>query len=403
MTQNVRTKLIRLILLTPVLLTLASCLPARTLEPGHAANLDMSPGELFDVEAKMRANPLWIRPVSSGDSFMGGPLAGLEACLDHTVVLLFDKLINGLDVSFVLPGGYYRPVHIDERGVYFQAPKKLVGRSGENVQLFVGGIYIPNEAKRYWSFIQFYIDLPEDSLPTLPISKENLSKLSPVLSLTRNGNFLSDMAKYPADELPMYGAVKRNDKMLEADGEFIRGVVERLGSGEKGSVYLAERGWESYNRDDQGTAIKRFNQAWLLDEKNSQAYYGCALVVSKRGRLQQGIRLMEKALELSPADAAVMSDLAYSYALAGQGYLLDKNLQDLAFLEKSEILFSKASALAPDKSALFAHWAVARYHYGDFTGAWQKVKRARELEGDKEIDGEFLKALQEKMPDPYAK
>ena len=149
--------------------------------------------------------------------------------------------------------------------------------------------------------------------------------------------------------------------------------------------------------------MKRFNQAWLLDPMNPQAYFGFGVIVSKRGRTQQGIALFEKALALAPDDPAIMSDLAHSYSLAGSRYLADRNLIDQGHLEKAEALFTKASTLAKEKPAIHANWAVNRFYRGDLAGAWEKIGRARELGGEKEIDQEFLKALRKRMPDPQAR
>lgn len=87
----------------------------------------------------------------------------------------------------------------------------------------------------------------------------------------------------PSNEQPMFGSVPRTPEMIQADKEFIS-KVERDGySRAQGSDKSVELGWQYLmQKHDLQTAMKRFNQAWLLDPNNGNAYHGMAVIVMER-------------------------------------------------------------------------------------------------------------------------
>jgi hypothetical protein len=113
--------------------------------------------------------------------------------------------------------------------------------------------------------------------------------------------------------------------------------------------------------------------------------------------------MLEKAYELAPDNARLITDLAHGYSLQGRGYLLIKNESHDALLRKAEELFTKASKLEPGYGLLYTNWAVARYYHRDYKGAWEKVQRARELGAEQSLDPTFLRDLRNKLADPYMK
>jgi len=87
----------------------------------------------------------------------------------------------------------------------------------------------------------------------------------------------------PANEQPMYGEVAKTPDMLAADKAFID-QVEGMGySRAGGSDESVKRGMqELMQKHDLTIAMRRFNQAWLLDPDNGDAYHGMAIVVMER-------------------------------------------------------------------------------------------------------------------------
>jgi len=70
----------------------------------------------------------------------------------------------------------------------------------------------------------------------------------------------------PLNERPMYGGIEKSAELKEADRKYINGVKAMGFTLEQGAVEAAKRGWTAMHQGDLKTAMKRFNQAWLLDK-----------------------------------------------------------------------------------------------------------------------------------------
>ncbi|MBU2512161.1 hypothetical protein KJ966_12545 [bacterium] len=82
----------------------------------------------------------------------------------------------------------------------------------------------------------------------------------------------SVLSAHPINELPMYGGVEKTPEQKKLDDEFIKTVTQQNGTREKASENVANLGWKYLRKGDQKTAMKRFNQAWLLNSKNPHAF-----------------------------------------------------------------------------------------------------------------------------------
>lgn len=83
----------------------------------------------------------------------------------------------------------------------------------------------------------------------------------------------------PANLIPMFGGIKKTEPMLKADDKLRSTLTEQGRTPEGGAINSVRLGWRYFSRDhDPATAMKRFNQAWLLDPNNGEAYYGMAVM-----------------------------------------------------------------------------------------------------------------------------
>lgn len=104
--------------------------------------------------------------------------------------------------------------------------------------------------------------------------------------------------------IPMYGNTgsvdRRTDRLKEADEKFIQnatngGQISKVDA----SMYLAiVGGWDYYFQKDYETSMKRFNEAWLLNADNYQAFWGFGLLLMEQQKFDESITMLEKALEL---------------------------------------------------------------------------------------------------------
>lgn len=108
-----------------------------------------------------------------------------------------------------------------------------------------------------------------------------------------------DPSKMADNTHPMYGGPDhvKTPHQLEADEKFIQTVTQGGQSRERASQAVAVGGWQFFNKGDLSTAMKRFNQAWLLDPNNPETYKGFAAILKKQGRMdeaQQIERMIKK-------------------------------------------------------------------------------------------------------------
>jgi hypothetical protein len=118
---------------------------------------------------------------------------------------------------------------------------------------------------------------------------------------------------YPINELPMYGERVKTPAQIRADKAFIKTATKGGKSREDAAEYFAQTGWNSFYKGDQTTAIKRFNQAWLLDPSNQHALWGFAVIAGGRNQIEEAVRFFRIAIENGPENPSLQRD--YKFAL----------------------------------------------------------------------------------------
>ena len=74
----------------------------------------------------------------------------------------------------------------------------------------------------------------------------------------------------------MYGGTDRNadPQLRSADAKLIADTTAEYGSRRQASQAFVESGVQFYQADEYSTAMKRFNQAWLIDPKKPGGLLG---------------------------------------------------------------------------------------------------------------------------------
>ena len=85
----------------------------------------------------------------------------------------------------------------------------------------------------------------------------------------------------PLNEQPMFGNQPKTAEMINADAQFIAST-QKYGTRAQVSDKSVQLGWQYFAKHDIPTAMKRFNQAWLLDPDNGDAFHGFAVLVMER-------------------------------------------------------------------------------------------------------------------------
>lgn len=208
----------------------------------------------------------------------------------------------------------------------------------------------------------------------------------------------------PIDQVPMYGGMDRSafPDLKAADEKLISDTTQYYGSREAASSEFAQNGRAYYFQDDLTNAMRRFNQAWLLNHKNAEAFAGFGTVRSKQGKYCEAMKLMDQALNLNPPySQGIYPDAARIITLCA---VKDKTLSSETkneLLERSEEIYKKAEAIESNKLFFYSSWAAAYYWRGQYEQSWSMVAKVRKAGG---TDNEqFLRMLREKMPEPALK
>ncbi|MGE0093581.1 MAG: hypothetical protein AB7M05_06715 [Alphaproteobacteria bacterium] len=107
----------------------------------------------------------------------------------------------------------------------------------------------------------------------------------------------------PPNERPMYGGVKQDDQ------KFIDSVIASGYTRKSGAQEAVARGFQSFEKRDYGPAMRRFNQAWVLDPEYAETYRGFALVLIARDRKPAEAEAMfKKGAGLPDASAGLLAD-----------------------------------------------------------------------------------------------
>lgn len=195
--------------------------------------------------------------------------------------------------------------------------------------------------------------------------------------------------------LPKYGELPRLEWQKAADEAFLRATDEEYhGDRKKASSDTALRGWQYLVVGDHDNAMRRFNQAWLLDPNNGTALWGMAAVVADAGQLDKSLKLFAEA-EKSVGDQANFSiDYARVVGMAGVA------TKDEALLTDAFDRYARIYAKAPMNVRNLQNWAVTLYGVGKYSDAWEKIKLAESTPDRDRLDRKFLKSLESSMPRP---
>ncbi|AII53782.1 hypothetical protein N008_17595 [Hymenobacter sp. APR13] len=95
------------------------------------------------------------------------------------------------------------------------------------------------------------------------------------------------------NELPRYGGLRKTPEQLAADEQFVAVSLAKYGSPQAAMQAHVNFGWHYLATGHAPTAIKRFNQAWLLDSTAADVYYGFSAYLRQQGQLEQAEHYVE--------------------------------------------------------------------------------------------------------------
>lgn len=192
--------------------------------------------------------------------------------------------------------------------------------------------------------------------------------------------------------LPKYGMIQKNEAQITADKKFLASMDEYFkGDRKKASEITAMRGWQFLRKGDAETAMKRFNQAWLLDNKNGTALWGMAAIQNGTHKTKESLKLFAEAEQYISNNIDFSADYARAIGYAAIETKDDSLLKDALF--RYEQLYKKA----PQHTLNLQNWAIILYFIGRYDEAWEKIKLAEATPRGKELDQNFIIELRKKL------
>lgn len=200
-------------------------------------------------------------------------------------------------------------------------------------------------------------------------------------------------AETPKNEIPLYGEAKKTKEELALDEKFINEVSRIAGDRKKAAAEFTKKGWDAIAKGNQTDAIKRFNQAHLLDSKEYQVYWGLGIASGMNGKPEEAIKLFEKGYQLNQKDSRFVSDFGFAYV--NSALALDKLNKEKAFqkLDAAQAKYHESLKIDPKQSLSYSRLAVLDYYRGDFKTAWKNINLSKQ-NGGEGLDQRFLSDLE---------
>ena len=210
-----------------------------------------------------------------------------------------------------------------------------------------------------------------------------------------------DAQSQPGENLPMYGqpGIVRPDDQKKADAAFARQETTKYGSPGAASRVRVAQGWASLRNGKPELALQQFNQAWLLNSKNYQVFWGFGAVLGEQRKLAEAIEHLEVANQLIDEQSqkvALLSDLGSVYSELAARLPQDKELDRAQHFVKANQRFTESLELDPNYAPSWREWAISLYRQERFSEAWIKAKRAMELKAEP-FPASFLDDLRRKV------
>lgn len=204
-------------------------------------------------------------------------------------------------------------------------------------------------------------------------------------------NALESTEKAPNTQ-PLFGEQPKTAAQIDEEIHFLNDCDRNFASRSEASDFFAARGWDYIASQQLDTAAHRFNLAWLLNDKNPDAYWGLGVVCYQKNRLPDAIRMLRKGLAVDDSNAVLLTDLATVEIKQYQQTPTEVMLAD------AETHLNQSIAVNPTALA-YQKLSVIYYLKTNYSKAWEYFHQARALDFST-LDIGYLNDLLIKQPDP---
>lgn len=218
----------------------------------------------------------------------------------------------------------------------------------------------------------------------------------PIVLLIKAGTATAQVARDgDANLLPMYGKEEKSRALQKADAKFLAFCDQNFPNRKEAATYHAKKGWDFFYASDFTTAIKRYNQAWLLDSTNASAYWGFGVIEGQRQHNTDALRYFQTSLRLNPANRRLLVDMAQ--ALLSR-YDVTHHAPDLdTAIGWLQVYLTDTSDTKGTLDA-YMRMAVAHFFKRDYANAWKYVDLTNAMDATATHNWEFLPELKKVSP-----
>ncbi|WP_435357171.1 tetratricopeptide repeat protein [Emticicia sp. SJ17W-69] len=260
---------------------------------------------------------------------------------------------------------------------------------------------------KFFVLSSIYVFISAEVLAQQPVFRSQSANLNTFSSQTKPKSFISaqdtpsQVVKKrfaPAGTnihlLPLFGEFEKTDAQKAADEEFLKMCDLNFPTREKASAFFAERAWEYLSEGQKDTATYRFNLAYLLDNDNSDAFWGLGVISYQNEKYDKAINLMKRGLEIDDDDnTTLIVDLSTVYIKC---FTVDAEKEDLY---KAFDLLEKVIKKQPESANAYMQLSLARLLNGQIEDAWENFHKGYEIDPDN-ASVDILEGLLAKKEDP---
>ena len=179
--------------------------------------------------------------------------------------------------------------------------------------------------------------------------------------------------------LPKYGGIKKNKEQEKVDREFIRVMEEKYKDLKVASSLVANSAWEFYEKNQDNEAMKRFNQAWLLDSNNITLIFGFQLLSGKgNDSYISVIDSMDNFYKQNLSNLNFINNLCFVLQSIKLRLEFNGIAPKIDFHKKSDYYFSNIENSYNDKTELYLTWVRGLLLQGRYQDALDKLKLIKE-------------------------
>ena len=249
--------------------------------------------------------------------------------------------------------------------------------------------------------------------------------------------------------IPMYGNIEKPANLIEVDKKFITAQTKEFHTADSASYIYNLIAWDYLHKGEIKTAIRRFNQAWLLDSTNASPYFGfsayseltgtgnankyfkigvskdknrdseefyflnMAIFYQNTRKLNNSLSMYSKVLEINPNDTLSLRQRGYLYSIQENWEKAQQDLNNAIKLgikdkhaydklgytyevsgnaEEALRIFEKSIELDANSLYPLYHCSLMHLKLGNFDAALKYIDKCLNIKSEHE---EFIKTKEE--------